>query len=48
MWTVVYIAPNKKEAERPEKIITEEGFLVKLRVSGLPKTSDSCQWKSLY
>ncbi|MDD2444003.1 MAG: glutamate decarboxylase [Desulfotomaculaceae bacterium] len=42
MWTVVYIAPNKKEAERLKKLLTAEGFLVKLRVSGLPQTSDSC------
>ncbi|AEG15233.1 DUF2007 domain-containing protein [Desulfofundulus sp. TPOSR] len=31
MWTVVYIAPNKKEATRIQNILTKEGILVKLR-----------------
>lgn len=42
MWTVVYIAPNKKEAERLEKLLTTEGFLVKLRSIGLPQASNTC------
>jgi len=35
MWTVVYIAPNKNEAERLQKLLTNEGLLVKLRAVGL-------------
>ncbi|MFZ5590418.1 MAG: glutamate decarboxylase [Bacillota bacterium] len=31
MWTVVHIAPNKKEAERMQQYLTNEGFLVKVR-----------------
>ncbi|MDQ0285955.1 MULTISPECIES: putative signal transducing protein [Desulfofundulus] len=31
MWTVVYIAPNKKEATRIQNILSNEGILVKLR-----------------
>lgn len=42
MWTVVYIAPSKKEADRLQKILTGEGFLVKLRVIGLPQANDAC------
>ncbi|OPX86601.1 MAG: hypothetical protein A4E53_03035 [Pelotomaculum sp. PtaB.Bin104] len=42
MWTVVYIAHNKKEADRLQQHLTEEGFLVKLRAIGPPKSIDSC------
>lgn len=42
MWTVVYIAPNKKEAEKLEKLLTTEGFLVKLRTIGLPQANNAC------
>ncbi|MDF2592444.1 MAG: hypothetical protein K0S75_1910 [Clostridia bacterium] len=31
MWTVVYLAKNKKEAEKMSAIITQEGVLVKIR-----------------
>ena len=31
MWTVVYLAKNKKEAEKMIAIITQEGVLVKIR-----------------
>ena len=34
MWTVVYIAPSEKEAEKLERRLTEEGFLVKLHAIG--------------
>jgi len=33
VWTVVYIAPNKREADKLEKRLTVEGFLVKLRAN---------------
>lgn len=42
MWTVVYIAPSKKEADKLQKILADEGFLVKLRVIGLPHANDAC------
>lgn len=41
MWTVVYIAPNKREADRLKMILAAEGFLVKLRIIGLPQANDS-------
>lgn len=31
MWTVIYIAPTEKIAERINQKLTEEGFLVKVR-----------------
>lgn len=42
MWTVVYIAPSLREAENMEKLLSTEGFLVKLRTIGLPQTNDTC------
>jgi len=35
MWTVVYIAPNKKDALRVQEVLTREGFLVKIKPIGL-------------
>lgn len=40
MWTVVYIALGKKEAERLEKLLTAGGFLVKLRAIGLQQADN--------
>jgi hypothetical protein len=37
MWTVIYIAPNQKAAERIQEKLTSEGFLVKMRSSNLAK-----------
>lgn len=31
MWTVIYIAQNKKMADKIEKLLTEEGMLVKVQ-----------------
>ncbi|MDF2531147.1 MAG: hypothetical protein K0R80_2219 [Clostridia bacterium] len=31
MWTVVYLAKNKKEAEKMSGLITQEGVLVKIQ-----------------
>lgn len=42
MWTVVYIAPNKREADRLKMLLATEGFLVKLRMLGLPQTNSAC------
>lgn len=41
MWTVVYIAPNRKQAERLQQALMQEGFLVKLRNIGLPNGNDN-------
>jgi hypothetical protein len=37
MWTVIYIAPTAKIAERIKMKLTEEGFLVKIRAINLTK-----------
>jgi len=37
MWTVIYIAPNAKTAERIQDKLMQEGFLVKLRQTNLVK-----------
>jgi ribosomal protein S8 len=37
MWTVIYIAPTSKLAERIKLKLTEEGFLVKIRAINLTK-----------
>jgi hypothetical protein len=42
VWTVVYIAPNRKEADRLEKLLATEGFLVKLRMIGFPQPNHTC------
>lgn len=40
MWTVVYIAPHKREAQRIKEILSGEGFLVKLKSVGLSQAGD--------
>jgi len=42
VWTVVYIAPNKREADKLEKRLTVEGFLVKLRAIGPQQAGNTC------
>jgi ribosomal protein S8 len=37
MWTVIYIAPTSKIAERIKERLTSEGFLVKIRAINLSK-----------
>lgn len=37
MWTVIYIAPTAKIAERIRQKLTEEGFLVQVRPINLTK-----------
>lgn len=34
MWTVIYIAPSQKSAERIQQRLAEEGFLVKIKQIG--------------
>ncbi len=34
MWTAIYIAQSKKMAEKVEKLLTEEGMLVKVQSVG--------------
>lgn len=40
MWTVVYIAPHRKEAEKIKDTLSSEGFLVKLKSVGLSQAGD--------
>ncbi|HZG76428.1 glutamate decarboxylase [Paenibacillus antri] len=37
MWTVIYIAPTAKIAERIRQKLTDEGFLVQVRPINLTK-----------
>ncbi|GED61176.1 glutamate decarboxylase [Brevibacillus formosus] len=37
MWTVIYIAPSAKIAERIQQRLTDEGFLVKVREGKVSK-----------
>ncbi len=37
MWTVIYIAPSAKMAEKIQDKLTEEGFLVKIRQVSVSK-----------
>ncbi|MDF2923008.1 MAG: hypothetical protein K0R57_1922 [Paenibacillaceae bacterium] len=37
MWTVIYIAPTEKFAERIKNKLTEEGFLVQVRSINMTK-----------
>jgi hypothetical protein len=37
MWTVIYIAPSEKIAERIQQRLTDEGFLVKVREAKVSK-----------
>ncbi|HIE12927.1 MAG TPA: glutamate decarboxylase [Desulfotomaculum sp.] len=34
MWTVVYVAPSQKEAEKIRDLLVREGLLVKLHTVG--------------
>ncbi len=38
MWTVVYIAPNNKDAKKIKNLLNEGGFLVKLKPVGISPT----------
>ncbi|MHB8157102.1 MAG: putative signal transducing protein [Desulfocucumaceae bacterium] len=40
MWTVVYIAPHIREAERIKDLLSSEGFLVKLKSVGLSQHNE--------
>ncbi|MEW6274451.1 MAG: glutamate decarboxylase [Bacillota bacterium] len=42
MWTVVYIAPTKKEAEKIRQVLSGEGILVKLKAIGQPQQGINC------
>ncbi|HHW54519.1 MAG: DUF2007 domain-containing protein [bacterium] len=41
MWTVVYIARNRIEAETLKGILNSEGLLVMLRTVGIPHLGDA-------
>jgi len=40
VWTVVYIAPHMREAERIKNALSGEGFLVKLKTVGLSNMNE--------
>lgn len=42
MWTVVFIAPNKEEAERIRNVLSREGILVKLKAIGQSHQGVNC------
>jgi hypothetical protein len=41
VWTVVYIAPNRKIAEHLKNVLDDEGLLVTLRPVGVPSLGDN-------
>lgn len=41
MWTVIYIARNRTEAEMLKGILNQEGILVMLRAVGVPHLGNS-------
>ncbi|MDK2784722.1 MAG: hypothetical protein PWQ41_915 [Bacillota bacterium] len=41
MWTVIYVARNRTEAEMLKNILTQEGILVMLRAVGVPHLGNS-------
>jgi len=40
VWTVVYIAPHMREAERIKNVLSGEGFLVKLKTVGISHVNE--------
>jgi hypothetical protein len=40
MWTVVYIANNKTQAEKLKNVLSEEGILAQIRAIGLSNTGE--------
>jgi hypothetical protein len=40
MWTVVYIASNRTQAERLKNILIEEGILAQIRAVGMSNTGE--------
>lgn len=47
MWQVVYIAPNESIATMIKEYLTQEGFLVMLRSSGIPHMGASASYEVL-
>ncbi|ABR50152.1 conserved hypothetical protein [Alkaliphilus metalliredigens QYMF] len=43
MWTVVYMANTKRDAEKMQKILTEEGFLVKIKPISKSNEEGTCE-----
>ncbi|MGI6604436.1 MAG: DUF2007 domain-containing protein [Firmicutes bacterium] len=41
MWTVIYVARNRTEAEMLKGILNQEGILVMLRAVGVPHLGNS-------
>lgn len=42
MWTVVFIAPTKEEAEKIREVLSREGILVKLKLIGQSQQGANC------
>ncbi|MTI81314.1 MAG: glutamate decarboxylase [Firmicutes bacterium] len=47
MWTVVFIAQNKPEAEKIKNKLTEEGLLVKTKPLGCSKNAEAASYEIL-
>lgn len=47
VWTVVYIASNRTEAEMLKDLLTKEGLLVMLRPLGVPHQGDAANFEIL-
>lgn len=47
MWTVVYLAKNKKEAEKMNRLITQEGVLVKIQPVSKSANEEDCYYEVL-
>lgn len=43
MWTVVYMANTRKDAEKVEEILVKEGFLVKIKPISKNNTEGTCE-----
>lgn len=47
MWTVVYIAQNKTEADKLHKKLTEEGLLIKVKPIGYSGENEASSYEIL-
>lgn len=47
MWTVVYVAPNRINAEIIKDVLNAEGILVMLRLTGIPHFGDGGSFEVL-
>lgn len=45
MWTVVYFAPNRAEADMVKRMLDSEGLLVNLRPVGIFQINETCAFE---